>query len=158
MLRSIVASICVLMFGAVGWGAQDTDQEVQRFKLFNECQGMYLALEDLSEHADRIGLTKEAMQDAIRNRLGSDDFFSPEPEVPYLYVVVNVTPSAYSIRLEYNKWVYDPASDSSAAATTWLRGVAGSHGDDASYIISTLERQSSIFFLEYLRENYEHCQ
>ena len=42
-------------------------------------------------------------------------------------------------------------------ASTWHSGAVGTHGDDASYILSAVSRYMDRFLVEYLRVNEEAC-
>ena len=65
---------------------------------------------------------------------------------------------AFHVRLGYQKWVHDSLSDLSGRTTTWDTGSTGTHGDDASYILSSVSQDMDRFLLEYLRENDEACE
>ena len=76
---------------------------------------------------------------------------------PWLYINVNVTSRAFSVSVEYLKYVLDYASGLSRSATTWDSGSAGTHGNDAGYLLSMVSQQIDRFIDEYLRVNEEAC-
>ena len=77
--------------------------------------------------------------------------------IPRLYVNVNVVGLAFGISLEYGKTVIDEASGLRGLATTWARGFTGTHGRDASYILSGVSELMDLFLVEFLRANEEAC-
>ena len=133
-------------------------QSRERFQLFNSCQSMDLALGSLDSDATGIGLTEQSIQNVVESRLRSarlydSNLFSDS----YLYVNVNVIGLAFGIDLEYYKMVIDEASGLRGLAATWSRGLIGTHGRDASYILSSVSELMDLFLVEYLRVNEEAC-
>ena len=137
--------------------AEQAEDREYRFDLFNECQGMDLVVEDLHENAGEIGLTKESIQAATESRLRSARLYNPDHLYAYLYVNVNVIGPAYSIDIEFKKWLHDLAMDRSGIAATWNTGSTGTHGNGASYIVSNVSRHMDQFLVEYLRANEDYC-
>ena len=135
-----------------------TGQDLAHFKLFADCQPMQLIVEDLRSDASDIGLTKASIQAAAESRLRSARLYDSDPlTYPYLYINVNVVGRAFNIGLEYSKPVYDPLSDSHGVATTWNKGMVGTHGGDAGYILSSISELMDTFLVEFLRVNEEAC-
>ena len=120
--------VLLLAPAAVG---QDANSELLRFELFNDCNPMKLAVEVLNDDAGKIGLTKARLQAAAESRLRSARLFDSDVTAPWLYVNVNVSGTAFSIRLEYKKLVLDPASGEPGFAATWNTGSTGTHGGKA---------------------------
>ncbi len=131
--------------------------DLDRFQLWNDCRPMYLVVETLDRDADDIGLTREAIGTAARSRLRAARLYDGDAVAPYLYVNVNVSRSTFGLSVEYNKWMSDPASGESGAASTWDRGAIGTHGGDAGYILSSVSQIMDIFIDEYLRVNEDAC-
>ena len=137
--------------------AEQSEDRFNRFTLFNECRDMFLVVENLHEDAGEIGLTKESIQVAVESRLRSARLYNPEPSIPDLYVNVNVSGAAFSILMEYNKRLHDPVSNVTGRAKTWNTGVTGTHGNEASYIVSAVSTLMDEFLVAYLRENEDYC-
>lgn len=159
--RALTARLGLGLLAVVAATASTTGQQyrVDRFQLFNNCEPMRLVVEDLPRAAADIRLTRERLQFAAESRLRGARLYtaSPENSPAYLYVNVNIVGPAHSIAVEYNKAVFDPASDESAFATTWRSGGAGTHGRSAEYIVSGLSRYLDRFLTEYLRVNESAC-
>ena len=137
--------------------AEQAGDPVYRFDLFNECQGMDLVVEGLHEDAGEIGLTKESIQAATESRLRSARLYEPDNLIQYLYVNVNVFGSVFSARVEYHKYLHDPAMNRSGYGVTWDAGSTGTHGNNASYIVSSVSEHMDNFLVEYLRANEDYC-
>ena len=142
--------------------AQEVPESFQRFKrfqLFNDCKPFRLIVESLHSDATEIGLTEASIQAAVESRLRSARLYDSGTGGPFLYVSVNVAPGgAYSRSLEYNKLVYDPASDVTGMATTWDSASTGAHGGDSGHILSVISASMDHFIVEYLRVNESACK
>ena len=138
--------------------------EIDRFKLWNACEPIYLAVEDLDDDDAKRGLTREAITTTVRSRLRAARLYSSEyaPSQPYLYANVNTLSGesrvmAYSTALEFKKSLPDPKLNGlEGHATTWETGVVGQ--GDAAYILSSVSRLTDKFIDEYLRVNDSACQ
>ena len=150
----LVAFTVLLVFPAHA----QKEESIARFKLFNECKPMDLVVGNLDDDEDavEIRLTKAQLQTAAESRLRSARLYDAA-ETPFLFVNVNVVGRAYSIDVEYHKWVFDLASGESIWAPTWISGGAGTHGGRAAYILSSVSQHLDEFLVEYLRVNEEHC-
>jgi len=62
-----------------------------------------------------------------------------------------------SIRFEYKKVLYDPASERHWFAITWDLGRTGTHGSDSGFILSAVSEDTDKFIDEYLRVNEDAC-
>ena len=129
-----------------------------RFKLYNHCNPMDLVIEALPAAAKKIGLTKEDVQVAVESRLRSARLYSSEPQSSFFYVNLNVIGSSFNIMLQFNKEVYDPASNNTRPTATWVEGTTGTHSGDGGYILSSLSRLIDKFLVEYLRVNEDACE
>ena len=127
-----------------------------RFRLWNDCQAMGVLVEDPGRDATEIGLTKSAIETAVRSRLRAarlyDDSLRPSS---YLYVNINVVGPAFSIRVGYNQEMV--SAGGWGVAPTWETGVTGTHGKDGSYILSDVSMKMDRFIDEYLRVNADAC-
>ena len=143
------------------WPGHATAQDVtafDRFRLFNECGPMKFLVEEYKDEADwaDIGLTMDRLQTMAESRLRAARLYDATV-VPYLYVNVNVVSSAYSLRVAYNKLMYDGASGETSYAATWAIGSAGTHGGNAGFILQSLSEHLDGFILAYLRVNEDAC-
>lgn len=148
--------LLALLLAPAAAGQDAKSDEHLRFELFNDCKPMYLLVEKLNDGAGKIGLTKARLQAAAESRLRSARLYD-SAATAYLYVNVSVVGMAVSIRLEYNKRVFDVATGELGVATTWDTGSTGTHGGDAGYIVSALSEKLDRFLVEYLRVNESAC-
>ena len=155
--RSILSLVVVILALAATSEAQSVEQRIKHFQLFSNCRPMELVVENLHSDAAGIGLAKGAILASVESRLRSARLYDSDAGVPYLYVNVNVSGLAFSVDLEYNKFVFEPVADASGIAATWSLGLTGTHGRDASYILSTVSELMDLFLLEFLRVNDEAC-
>ena len=175
-----VLATLALLFRAGGAAGETATEKSERFELFGDCKPIVLFVEGLSADASKIGLTAAALQAAVESRLRAARLYAstlslPESEqealalwralrlhrsalTPYLYVNVHVAGNAFHVRLGYQKWVHDSLSDLSGRVTTWDTGSTGTHGDDASYILSSVSQDMDQFLLEFLRVNDDACE
>ena len=139
--------------------AQTSEREdVAKFQLYTACQPMSLAVEGLSDHAEDIGLSEQAVVNAAESRLRAARLYSPNPSGrAYLYVRITVASSAFSIEMSFKKQFFDGHSGISLNATTWDEGSTGTHGRDASYILGSLSEHMDEFLVEFLRVNEPAC-
>ena len=157
MPRLILPTVALAFVLAAPSSAAEKVSQADRFGLWNDCRTMGLVVEDLPKSATEIGLTKEAVTVAVRSRLRAARLYRADAGVPFLPVTVNVVGSAFGISVAYLKWVKDRASGISSGATTWTRGSTGTHGRDASYILSSVSQKVDKFIDEYLRVNEAAC-
>ncbi|MDE0455924.1 MAG: hypothetical protein OXI15_01405 [Chromatiales bacterium] len=146
-----------LSFPASGETGGTVQERFNRFQLYANCEPMNLIVEELHPVAADIGLKLESIVAAAESRLRSARLYR-SAAMPYLYVNVILTRTAFGIRLEYNKSVFDAHSGEVFSAATWLVSSAGSHGSDSSYIMSAISEHLDQFLVEYLRVNEEACE
>ena len=131
-----------------------------RFKLFNACRPMMLVVETPDSAAQAVGLTKERIQLAAESRLRAARLYTESREkanYTFLYINSGARGPAYSISVQYMKWVTDLVNNSNGHATTWETGSGGTHGGDAGFIIQHLSRHLDEFLAGYLRVNESAC-
>ena len=143
------------MQGAAG---QTEVTAYDRFRLFNNCEPMFLVVENLDSGELEIGLTEQRLQAAAESRLRGARLYSSTRGTPYLYVNINTFSVAFNVILEYKKLLFDAASVSSYPATTWRVGSTGTHGRNAEYIVSVLSGLLDEFLTAYLRVNEAACE
>lgn len=143
---------------ASGIADEETVTNLDRFKLWNDCKPTNLVVEGLGDDAKEISLAVGDIEVSARSRLRAARIYTAsETANSYLYIRVNVGSSVFSIDQDYKKQTQDLASGWSNYATTWESGSFGSHGGDASYILSRLSRHVDEFIDEYLRVNEMAC-
>lgn len=160
-VRSIaLAALAALALPLLSSGAlaQIDDESVARFEFFTKCAPLALLVQPLGPEAHDIGLTQEAIQTAIENRLRSARLYTQyDRQFQYLNVSIHVLPRSFSVTLQLNKFLWDSLLDEWGYATTWHSAGTGTHGRDANYILSSLSRSIDNFLVRYLRVNEEAC-
>ena len=143
---------------ATSVNASELRDGIDRFELWNDCKPIGLLVEGLNDDAEKIGLTKKAIETAVRSRLRGARIYDDKVSLPQLYVSVHVVGSAYSISLNFDKLVSDPISGESGRATTWRTGAAGTHGRiGGGFILNGIRGYVDEFIDEYLRVNAKAC-
>jgi len=157
----IFASLC---FGLpASANEQDVTDRRDRFQLWNNCEPMELVVENLSDDAAKIGLTRETILTTVRSRLRAARLYSDQRQTGYLYVNIHVVGQSHHISIEYRKWVMDFTSAEKFLATTWDISGTGTHvqsanGQSSSFILSHVSRKMDKFIDEYLRVNTLACK
>lgn len=134
-----------------------------------------------SGDAGKIGLRTEYIETTVRSRLRNARIYDGVPPrsdprwlgwmvsnrrygEPFLYVDVNVASSAFNVEVEFRRSVkvllpvpegMDPLVP---LATTWDSSSLGTHGRDASYVLSSVSQHVDRFIDEYLRVNATACR
>ena len=150
-----------ILLTAAASASADVVSDYDRFQLWNECRPMRLVVEPLPDDATAIDLTDDAIKIAVRSRLRAARLYSEdgsEGAWAYLYINVLVVGPAVSIGIEYHKFVWDIATKLEFQATTWRRGVTGTHGGNSNYILSSVAQGADEFIDEYLRVNADACK
>ena len=130
----------------------------KRFQLLTYCEPMFIAVESLNQHALKIGLTMESIQNVVESRIRSARLFDKQASKAYLYVNVHIVGPAYSIDVEFKKMLFDPLSLDTWPATTWHSASTGTHGGNSSYILSSISQHIDRFLVQFLRVNDEACR
>ena len=160
LLRLVGGVVAALLVSVTPISAQSiVEQRVDRFKLWNACEPIYLGVEYLGDEAIKMGLTREAITTTVRSRLRAARLRIYRGRDPYL-LYVNVTTlsrgTAFSVRLEFKKRLPDPELNGKKGfATTWNTMTVGQ--GDAAYILSVVSRLTDQFIDEYLRVNEPSC-
>ena len=153
----MTAKLGLLALVAVTATGQDFETSFNRFRLFNNCEPMRLAVEELPDAAADIKLTKERLVLAAESRLRGARVYTEDLDQPFLYLNVNVVGEAFNTSLEYRKRVLDLVTSEVFWTTTWDAGATGQHAGDAEYIVSDVSEQLDRFLTEYLRVNEAAC-
>ena len=154
MARTIMALVLLATLGSA-WAQSD----FERFQLYTDCQALSLYVTVQQEDGDELqGLTESAVRNAVESRLRSARLYTEEVVSPALNVSVQIASWAFHIRLFVEKSVVDVASFETNYAATWVRSSTGTHGTEASYVLSSLSAHMDAFLVEYLRVNDEACE
>lgn len=157
---ALAAAVVTAPFLAIAQGS-NTPTNLDYFKLWNKCAPTELVVESLSSKAIEIGLSIERIETLARSRLRAARIYSDWSSETYLYVRVTVGSTYYGLDIQFKKILFDALSsekaDGQGFATTWDRGSAGSHGQDAGYIVQHVSEHIDEFIDEYLRVNAEAC-
>jgi len=159
-LHSFLLTIAMSLTATVGAQEAMSASLSDRFALFTQCSRMSTAI---SVQKARIALgqsvpTEDEVRRAVTSRLRSARLFDDREEDLLLYVQVHVVGPAFSIDVELWKRLTDKLySGLNFLASSWDTGYTGTHVDDSSYIMSSLERALDHFIDEYLRVNEKDC-
>jgi len=150
---SLVATLAGVVFLGV---APPLFANLERFELANACEPIALIVEELDREERAIGLTQAAIATTVRSRLRAARLYEARPG-PFLYVYVNVFGSAFSVRVAFNKMLFDPISGLKFGATTWQDSATGEGREVADLILSWIGQSTDRFLDAYLRVNAPAC-
>ena len=138
--------------------AETIGETLERFELFTGCAPIGLSVRELPSDAKKINLTEKAIKNSVESRLRSGRIFNNEL-LPYsLDVGVNIVGYSFSINLGFYKPVRDVKfPELFGIAVSWERGLTGTHGEDANFILSSLSKMIDEFLVEYFRVNEKAC-
>ena len=80
-------------------------QNVNEFKLFVDCKPVHLVVEEIDAEGEDV-VTREAIRNAAEARLRSARMYDRQA-INTLYIKFNVAGPAFSLRVEFYKWVVD---------------------------------------------------
>ena len=142
----------------------------EAFELWNDCQPIAFSVHLQGKNeASKIGLTKEAIETAVRSRLRSARIFKDDPDrrrsisLPpkvngFLQVSVTLTAVSLDMSMGFEKVMTDEASRYVGwTPTGWWRGLLGEHVDDGYYFLSGIAPVIDEFIDDYLRVNESAC-
>ena len=98
-----IGVLVTLLIAAASASAEEVSN-LDRFELWNKCQPTELVVEGMSKDAGSWGLTKEAIEVAVRSRLRGARLFTEDytkSGESYLYINVNVVDIAFNISFSY---------------------------------------------------------
>ena len=146
-------------------------KEVAReaFTLWNECQPIAFSVHLQGKNeGSKIGLTKEAIETAVRSRLRGARIFRNNPDLRsqsltlerngFLQVQVGLGGTYVTWSIRFEKLMMDGATDLFGwTPTGWRRGAFGEHAGDGYYILSSIAPAIDEFIDDYLRVNKSAC-
>lgn len=163
---AVIMLLVTVLFRVAPVFAEDeqmsSQEGLQQFKLFVNCQPVYLAVEGLHNmpDAEKIGLTRTAIINAAESRLRSAGIYTDKPvNIPhFLYINVNVLGSAFNAEISLHKMLHDSRTRLNGYATTWDHSITGTHGQNRGYILSSVSSLIDHFLVEYFRVNEKACE
>ena len=160
-MKLVAAIVALAVINGHATAEANTPTDLDYFDLWNNCGTTTLVVESLKDNAAKIGLTKERIETMVRSRLRAARIYDDSATGTYIYVNVNVGSTYFATSVEFNKRVLDIATDHSKGGTgfaaTWIFGGAGTHGQDAGFILQSLSEHVDRFIDEYLWVNEEAC-
>ena len=93
--------------------------EQLRFRLWTGCQPMGLSVEALSDDAAKIGLTREALQNAAESRLRAARLYTDNQSAEFLGINVAVIGPAFHISVNFYKRVLDQRVTARMLSKMW---------------------------------------
>ena len=118
---------------------------------------MHLWVGDISDDGISAGLTKEAIEVAVRSRLRAARIYR-ENAGHWLSVSVTVVGNSFSIVTGFNKSVLDIMTNLQYGAPTWSQSGTGSHNGGITFILHQVSQKIDVFIDEYLRVNEDACK
>lgn len=172
MKRVAVATVLAVWAGVAEGAGEKTECEVgaeegvemvlrkmECFKLYTACQAVNLVVEELSEDATEIGLTKAMIVNAGEARLrGARIYRSGKSGTEYLYIRVSIVGGGINIEVSLKKRVFDFKSLDTGQAETWASSSTGTHGRNVGLVLSSLQQHLDEFIANYLRVNEPACK
>ena len=140
-----------------------TPEELTRFRidyfsLYVNCEPVAIIVEELSDDANRIGLTEQSIVAAVESRLRAARIYTDTGSTPYLHIVLTVVRNAFSIKIALNKRLFDDTNSMRhGIAATWLEGMTGTASNHA-FILGGVSELMDLFIADYLRINEIACK
>ena len=157
MTKIAAFALSMLIAGPV-WASEApvyTAETMERGELWAECRKVQLHAE-IGDN--ELGLYKDAVETTVRSRLRGARIYSGDGW-GVLWVFVDVVDAgAFSVRIHYKKPALDIISKEYYLPISYFVGAIGMHGDDASFILSSVSQYTDEFIDEYLRVNAEACE
>ena len=155
MSTAMTVLVAALAAAVLLGSATSLSARLDLFELENGCKPIALIVEDMDREEVAMGLTQRAIITTVRSRLRAARLYQIQIG-PYLYVRVHVVGAAFSVRVAFNKVLFDPLSGLKFPATTWQQSTTG-EGRDADRILSWIGQSTDMFIDEYLRVNAPAC-
>ena len=136
-----------------------SDNYIDQFKLWADCQPMHVVVENLSQEALNIGLTREALESTARSRLQAKNLYDHVTRLgkPWLYINVAVTSKAHFANVQYRKKLFDRIAGKSSFATTWKKSGFVERHDGPEFILYYVSLVTELFIEEFLHVNADAC-
>ena len=150
----IVIVLTAMLAVKPAWASEEAD-DLEKWRLWNDCRPMSIQVEPLLENAKDVGLKEENLRATVESRLRGVGIYGEESDV-HVYVRVSVVGEAFSVRILFRPRVHRPGLGSAFVAT-WGKPVTGFHDNDIDHVLKRVEERANRFADEYLRVNAEAC-
>lgn len=157
-MKRLLLLVLSVLFALNVYAQDEPAYSLDDFQLLTFCQPTELIVEDLSQDAAQIGLTKNSIETLVRSRLRAARIYTENYIGQHLYVNVNVVGPAFNVHLAFSKLLKDAFTQEVYKAATWYKGSTGTHGRDHQYIKGAISEFTDQFIDEYLRVNADHCK
>ena len=158
---------CLVIFAALAppsWAANPEIDDAmrqqraadERFALFGGCRPLGVSVRPIDAHARQMGVSQEVLHATAEGALRVAGLFDPAGH-NQLGVMLRVVGSAFHLRVEYLKVLFNPALQTSGRAITWEAGTHGFHRDNPNHVLAALHRQLGRFVDAFRRVNAEAC-
>ena len=165
----IVRAFAFAVFVVVALPCRTSGQEVSaeeslaRYRLLTKCEPVTLLVEEVSDAAKAISLTRQRIYSMAESRMRAARMYTDDVDQLImhgyaLHISIIVNQTAFSLDLQFLKWLTDPTSEQSHLAATWETGFLAMHGGNAAIIMQLLSERLDRFILEYLRVNEAFCE
>lgn len=135
-----------------------------RFRLWNECKGVYFKLETNINNKGNflMELTYDEVAVTARSRLrGAGIYLGEERKAKkgesYVFVRISTLDEAFAIYVSFHKEMVDNISGLTGYGGVWGQTSIGLHYGREDYVINRLGNMVDKFIDEYLRVNREVC-
>ena len=116
-------------------------------------------IEDISNDAEKIGLTRSRLTTVIELRLRREGIKiinkRTSPKTPLVYISVTVLGDAFNVSLKIIELVNleRVSGDMGAFVITWHSDLIGTHGNNPEYIVASLNNVIDELFNDYYKAN-----
>ena len=150
--RGFLTLVLIWAFlGSPAFAAQDVSFKSSPLK---GIRTLAVQVEKLSADGMKIGLTAEKIQATAELSLRREGIvIANTATYPCLYIKINVTEYAYSVRVEMREEATMTRIPLPFRVTTWYAESAGTHGGDSSHIIAALHERLNGFTNDYYKAN-----
>lgn len=160
----LILSVIILS----NWLFTEVDFPDVDYKVLKGIDGFEILIEVLNEDAIKIGLTRKRLKTVTELALRREGITVVEykggvktteellkfSRTPFIYVNVNVSGRAFSVKLELKERVVLERDESiSCTATTWDQLITGIHGGNSEFIVSALKELLDYFINDYYKAN-----
>ena len=153
--------VIVLVLVLAVFQAHAEEPSFESFQLFAGCVPLDVVY--LIE-TDQLPVREEAIRAAVESRLRSARLFrdvSIDATVPGLTLAVEVVsgslPSAFAVRLQFSKPLYDAITSQMFSVGTWEQGTLGITSR-AETVVADIRSVMDLFIADYLRVNDDSCR
>ncbi len=155
----------IVLFFLLSLQSIEAKSDMAQFQLYTKCLGVHLRVEELPNSAERIRLTRNQIVRIVEDKLRAAKLLVPREFTieqggdfhPILYVVVNVSRTAFSLGIELRKVVLDNYSEQEEYAVTWRIGVLGVHGFRNQFVLRMVDKYTGVFVDEWTKFNRSYC-